>query len=260
MVNDDDLADECFCDGGWVVRVAHDFASPNLILCNTTDVEPNVVSGFSFSHSDMVRLDRLALANFARRHEDHFVPILQHSRLDPSHRDSPDSGYGVNVLDWNSQWLVERLGRWNDSIQRIKYAGTLVPWSIGTLLCKVVSQPSAGGNEIDLGNVIAHRLQQSFQFLPGFLVTLFSVLDCLVVHLVDCHNQLFDAEGPCEVRVFSRLASRSNGYFELSLLCGNYEYSNVRLAGTGDHVLDEVTVSRGVDNRIEVVRSFEFLE
>src|SRR6266568_717825 len=81
----------------------------------------------------------LPISFFARRHEDHFVPILQHSRLDPSHRDSPDSGYGVNVLDWNSQWLVERLGRWNDSIQRIKYAGTLVPWSIGALLGEVIS-------------------------------------------------------------------------------------------------------------------------
>src|SRR6266550_4112029 len=138
MVNDDDLADERFCNRRWVVGVAHDLASTNLILCNTTDVEPNVVSGFSFSHSNMVRLDRLALADFARRHEDHFVPVLQYACLDPSHRDSPDSGNGVNVLDWNSQWLVERLGRWNDSIQRIKYAGTLVPWSIGALLGEVI--------------------------------------------------------------------------------------------------------------------------
>src|SRR5437667_11379559 len=55
MVNDDDLADECLCHRGWVVRVTHNFASPNLILGNTTDVEPNVVSGFSFGHSNMVR-------------------------------------------------------------------------------------------------------------------------------------------------------------------------------------------------------------
>src|SRR5437870_11362500 len=175
MVNDDDLADERLCDGGWVVRVAHDLASPNVILCNTTDVEPNVVSGFSFGHSNMVCLDRLALADFARRHEDHFVSVLQYARLDASDGNSPDSGNGVNVLDWNSQWLVERLGRWNDSVQRIKYAGTLVPWSIGTLLCKVISQPSARGNEINLGNIIADCRQQAFQFLPGLLVTLVSV-------------------------------------------------------------------------------------
>src|SRR5438309_6650870 len=199
MIDDDDLADECFCDSRWVVRVTHDLASPNLILSNTTDVEPNVVSGFSLRHSNVVGLDRLALADFAGGHEDYLVSVLQYSSLDPSYRDSPDSGYGVDVLDWNSQWLVERLGRWNNSVESIKYAWTLVPWSIGALLCKVVSQPSAGGNEINLGNIIANRLQQSFQFLPGLLVTLLSVLDRLIIHLVDIYNSLLNAQSPCEV-------------------------------------------------------------
>src|SRR5947199_4873664 len=139
MVDDDDLANECLCDRRRVVSVAHNFPSTNLILGNTAYVEPYVVSGFRFGHSNMVRLDRLALADFARWHENHFVTVLQYARLDPSHRDSPDSGNGVNVLDRNSQRLVKRLGRWNDSIQRIKYAGTLVPWSIGTLLGEVIS-------------------------------------------------------------------------------------------------------------------------
>src|SRR5437667_3056525 len=139
MVNDDDLADESFCDCRRVVRAAHDFRSSNLVLCDTSDVEPDVVSGFSFAHSNVVGLDRLALADFARGHEDDFVPVLQHSRLDPSYRDCPDSGYGVNVLDWNSQWLVERLGWWNNSVQRIQYAWTLVPWRIGTFLGEVIS-------------------------------------------------------------------------------------------------------------------------
>src|SRR2546428_205762 len=161
MVNDDDLADECLRDGGRVVRVTHDLASPNLILRNTPNVEPNVVTRFSFGHSHMVRLD---------------------------------------------------------------------------------------------------RLQQPFQFLSCFLVTFFSVLDRLIVHLIDGYNQLFNPEGPCEVRMFPRLASRSNSYFELSLLCRNYEYSNVRLASPCNHVLDEVTVSRSIDNRVEVVRSFKLLE
>src|SRR6266566_7024123 len=164
------------------------------------------------------------------------------------------------VLDWNSQWLVERLSRRNNSIQRIQYARTLVPRGIGALLCKVISKPSAGGNEINLGNIIADRLQQSFQFLPGLLVSLFSILDCLVVHLVDGYNQLLNTESPSEVRVFPRLASRSNCYFEFSLLRRNYEYSNIRLTSPRNHVLDEITVSRRIDDGVEVVRSLELLE
>src|SRR5438309_2022074 len=148
----------------------------------------NVLEVFKNHWSERSHLDESAVADFEERHEDYLVSVLQYSSLDPSYRDSPDSGYGVDVLDWNSQWLVERLGRWNNSVESIKYAWTLVPWSIGALLCKVVSQPSAGGNEINLGNIIANRLQQSFQFLPGLLVTLLSVLDRLIIHLVDSYN------------------------------------------------------------------------
>src|SRR6267143_229385 len=257
MVNDDNLTDECLCDRWWVVGVTHDFASPYLVLCDASYVEPDVVSGFCFGHSNVVRLDRLAFSDLPGRHEDHLVSVLQDSRLDASNRDSPDSGYGVNVLDRNSQRLVERLRWWNNSVQRFQYTETFVPWSIGALLGEVISQPSAGRNEINLGNIIADGLQQSFQFLPCLLVTLFSVLDCLVVHLVDGHNQLLNAEGSCEVCVFPRLASRSNGYFEFSLLCRNYEYSNVSLASPCNHVLDEVAVSWRVDNSVEIVIRLE---
>src|SRR2546426_3099683 len=161
MVDDDNLADECLCDRWRVVCVTHDLASPYLILCDTADVEPNVVSRFCFGHSNVVCLDRLAFSDLSGRHEDHLVSVLQYSRLDASYRDSPDSGYRVNVLDGNSQWLVERLRWWNNSVQRIQYTETLVPWSIGALLGEVISQPSTGGNEIDLGNVVADGLQQS---------------------------------------------------------------------------------------------------
>src|SRR3989442_2720571 len=143
MVNDDNLADECLCDRWWVVRVTHDLASPYLILGYTTDVEPNVISRFRFGHSNVVCLDRLAFSDLPRRHEDHLVSILQHSRLDASNRDGPDSGYRVNVLDGNSQWLVERLGWWNNSIKRVQYAWTLVPRSIGALLFEGIALPSA---------------------------------------------------------------------------------------------------------------------
>src|SRR5207245_8931648 len=104
--------------------------------------------------------------------------------------------------------------------------------------CEVSSLPYAGWHDIDRGNIISYSLQQSLEFISRFLVTLFSVLDRLVVLLVDGYNQLFDAEGPREVRMFPRLASRSNGYFELSFLCRDYQYSVVRLASSVEYFLD----------------------
>src|SRR5260370_32929117 len=116
MVNDDNLADECFCDRWWVVRVTHDLASPNLIPGDASYVEPDVVSAFCFGHSNVVCLDRLAFSDLPGRHEDHLVSVLQDSRLDASNRDGPDSGYRANVLDGNSQWLVKRLWWWNNGV------------------------------------------------------------------------------------------------------------------------------------------------
>src|SRR5207247_3734800 len=61
VVYDDDPADERFCDGRWLVGVAHDLTSPDLILCNTAHVEPYVVSRLCLGHSHMMSLDRLHL-------------------------------------------------------------------------------------------------------------------------------------------------------------------------------------------------------
>jgi len=92
MVNDDNLADECLCDRcGLFFRVkTHEKPrSPNLILCDTADVEPNVVPVL-LGHSTLC-LDRRILRPSRKGMKITLSPVIQDSRLDASNRDGPDS-------------------------------------------------------------------------------------------------------------------------------------------------------------------------
>lgn len=68
------------------------------------------------------------------------------------------------------------------------------------------------------------------------------------VHLVDSDNELPDTEGEGEESVFTGLTILGNTSLEFTSAGGDDEDGAVSLRGTGDHVLDEVTVTGGVDD------------
>ena len=68
------------------------------------------------------------------------------------------------------------------------------------------------------------------------------------VHLVDGNDELPDTEGEGEESVFTGLAILGDTSLELTGTSGDDENSAVSLRGTGDHVLDEVTVTRSIDD------------
>ena len=68
------------------------------------------------------------------------------------------------------------------------------------------------------------------------------------VHLVDGDDELPDTEGEGKEGVLAGLAILGDTSLELTSTTGNDEDSAVGLGGTGDHVLDEVTVTGGVDD------------
>ena len=68
------------------------------------------------------------------------------------------------------------------------------------------------------------------------------------VHLVDGDDELPDTEGEGKEGVLASLAILGDTSLELTSTSGNDENGAVSLGGTSDHVLDEVTVSRGVDD------------
>ena len=75
------------------------------------------------------------------------------------------------------------------------------------------------------------------------------------VHLVDTNDELFDTKSEGQESVFSGLTILGDTSFEFTNTGGNDKDSTISLGGTCDHVLDEITVTWGIDNRDIVLKS-----
>jgi hypothetical protein len=112
----------------------------------------------------------------------------------------------------------------------------------------VITVPSGDGDEVDLVGVVTNLLEVVGDFLLDFSVSGLGVLDGLVVHLVGADNHLLDSHGEGEESVLSGLSLLGDTRLELSLSGGDDEDGNISLGGSGDHVLDEISVSGGIDD------------
>lgn len=59
---------------------------------------------------------------------------------------------------------------------------------------------------------------------------------------------MLDTEGEGKKGVFSGLTLFGDTSLELTLRRGDHKDSTISLGSTGDHVLDEISVSGGIDN------------
>ena len=71
---------------------------------------------------------------------------------------------------------------------------------------------------------------------------------------------MLDTEGVREESVFSRLTSLRDTGFELTLRGGNHEDGTVSLGGSCDHILDEVSVTWGINDGEVIFGGFELPE
>ena len=71
------------------------------------------------------------------------------------------------------------------------------------------------------------------------------------VHLVDGDDELTDTEGEGEEGVLAGLAILGDTSLELTPTTSNDKDSTISLGSTSDHVFDEITVSRGVNDLIK---------
>ena len=85
-----------------------------------------------------------------------------------------------------------------------------------------------------------------FGFFKIFPATLLRPLGG--VHLVDGNDELLDTEGVSEESVLTSLAILGDTSLELTSTGSDDENSAVGLGGTSDHVLDEITVTGGVND------------
>ena len=90
-------------------------------------------------------------------------------------------------------------------------------------------------------------------FVSGFVI--FSG-----VHLIKSDDHLLDSYGESKKSVIFCLSFLWDSSFELSFYWCNDEDGSIGLWGSSDHVLDEISVSWGVNDGVESVGCFEFQE
>lgn len=99
-----------------------------------------------------------------------------------------------------------------------------------------------------LGRVVANLLDVVANLLDNLIVTLLAVLGLCSVHLVQADNHLLDSQSVRQQCVLAGLTILGDTSLETTRGGVDNEHGAVGLRGTGNHVLDEVTVTWGVDD------------
>mmetsp|Transcript_27789 Transcript_27789/g.88213 ORF Transcript_27789/g.88213 Transcript_27789/m.88213 type:complete len:440 (+) Transcript_27789:3276-4595(+) len=256
VVHHDDLGGEAGAAlRGVVLGVTGDVATLDVLHGHVLHVEANVVTRHGLRELLVVHLHGLDLGGHASRGEGHDHARLEHAGLDAADRDSADTADLVHILERKAERLVARaLGRLH-GVEGLEEARALVPGHVGGLLDHVVADPAGDGHERDLGGLVADLLEVASHLTLDLVVAVLGVVGG--VDLVHADDHLLHAEGVGEESVLAGLAILGDTGLELTSAGGDDEEGDIGLGGTGDHVLDEITVARGVNHGVVVLRGLE---
>ena len=248
VVQDDDLGGEVLdLLRGVLLRVGANVATADVLDGNVLHVKSNVVTGDSLGQGFVMHLDGFHLGGDVRGGEGHDVTRLHDAGLDTADGHGADTADLVHVLQGQAQRLVRRAGRRLEQVERLQQRGALVPVHARRLLDHVVALPAGDRHEADLLDVVADLLEVLANVGDDLVVARLGEVDR--VHLVARDDHLLHAEGEGEQRVLAGLALLGEARLELANAGGNDEDGGVGLRRPGDHVLDEVAVAGGIDDR-----------
>lgn len=268
VVQDDDLGVEAVAALRRVgLAVTSNVATTDLLDGDVLDVEADVVTRQTLSELLVVHLNGLHFSGDTSRSEGNDHAGLDGTGLDTADWDCPNTTDLVNILERKTERLVGRTARRVDVVNGLEegLAGdlglglllpALVPRAVGGGLDHVVTVETGDRDERDVLRVETDLLDEGRGLLDDLAVTLLGPLGG--VHLVDGDDELLDTEGVGEQGVLTGLAILGDTSLELTSTGGNDEDGAVGLRGTSDHVLDEVTVTRGVNDGLSVLISKKF--
>lgn len=261
VVEDDDLGLEAGSLGGGVVLgVGGDVTTADFLDGNVLDVETNVVTGDTLLELLVVHLNGLDFSGDVGGSEGNDHAGGDGTGLDTADGNSSNTRDLVDILEGQTEGLVGGTDRGLNGVDGLEegltsdLAGlafllpTLVPGAVGGGLDHVVTVETGDRDERNSLGVEADLLDEVGGLLNDFVVTLLGPL--AGVHLVKSDNELLNTEGESEQSVLTGLAILGDTSLELTSTGGNDENSAVGLRGTSDHVLDEVTVTRGICRKI----------
>jgi len=261
VTKDDNLSIEGFALGGSVdLSVRCDITSFELLDRDVLDVESNVVTWDGLWELGVMHLNGLDLSLEFGWSELDSHAWFKDTSLDSANWDRTDTGDLVDILEWESEWLVH-WSLWSlKLIESLVESLALVPFHVVRLLDHVVTVPSGDWDELDLLDLVTDLSEIRGDFSLDFLESLLGVVDSLGVHLVAADDHLLDTEGESKESVLSGLSVLGVTGFELTWWRGDHKNSTISLGGTSDHVLDEISVAWSVDDGEEVLLGLELPE
>jgi hypothetical protein len=272
VVEDDDLGVEgSGTHGGVVLGVTSNVTTADILDGDVLDVETNVVTGDTLGELLVVHLNGLDFSGHVGGSKGNDHAGLDDTSLDTADGNCANTADLVDILERKTEGLVGgALGGLNgvNGLEKSLTGGlasslglllpSLVPGAVGGGLQHVVAVETGDGDEGNLLGVVANLLDEVADLLDNLQVT--SLGPLVGVHLVEGNNELLDTEGESEKGVLTGLAILGDTSLELTSASGNDKNSAVGLGSTSDHVLDEVTVTRGINDGDHVLRSLELPE
>lgn len=125
-----------------------------------------------------------------------------------------------------------------------RHITNLVPGAVRRGLDHVVAVEPRNGDEGNGLGVKANLLNEVGNLLDDLLETVFRPLGG--VHLVNGDNELLDTKGVGQESMLASLPIFRDTSLKLTSTGSDDKNRTVGLGGTSDHVLDEITVSRGI--------------
>ena len=261
VVHDDDLGEERLdLSGGVALEVTADIASLDVLDGETLDVESNIVSWDGLGDGFVMHLNGLDFSLNVGGGEGDLHAGLKDAGLDSADGDSSDTSDLVDVLKGNTKRLLSGSLGGLDLVESLNENGALVPGGVDGSLEHVISRPSGNGDEADGVGLVSDLLEELRDFLLDLSVSFFREVDGLLIHLVAANDHLLDTEGESEKSVLTGLTFLGDTSLELTLGGSDHEDGAVSLRGSGDHVLDEISVSRGINDGEVVLGGFELPE
>jgi hypothetical protein len=266
VVKDDDLGVERLSSLGRVVLgVTSNVTTTDFLDGDVLDVEANIVTWKTLDELFVVHLDGLDFSGDTSRGEGDDHTSLDDTSFNTTDWHRANTTNLVNILEGKTEGLIGRTGRWVDGINGLEKGlsgglaslglllPTLVPWAVGGVINHVVTVESRDWNEGNSLWVVTDLLDEVGSLLDDFLVASLRPLSC--VHLVDGDDELLDTQGIGEESVLTCLAILGDTSLELTSTGGNDENGAISLGSSSNHVLDEITVTRGIWEELESAQS-----
>jgi len=185
VVEDNDLSSEVVgLTGRIVLGVTSDVSTADFLDGDVLDVEANVVTGDGLGERLVVHLNGLDFSGDVHGREGHDHSGLEDTSLNTTDGDGTNTTDLVDVLEGETEGLVNRALGGLNLVECLKESGALVPAHLVGALNHVVTVPAGDGDEVDLLGVVTDLLEVVGHVGLDLKVTLLGVVGGLVIHLV----------------------------------------------------------------------------